>query len=65
MTSPNERIKRKYRLLEQRDPEHKVALEGTFTSHLAAAVRASSPSERQQALEKAIEAYEVALDEVL
>ena len=58
-------MKRKYRLWEQLDPEHKVELAGTFTSHLAAAVRASSPSKRQQALEKAIESYEKALDEVL
>ena len=65
MPSPNERIERKYRLLEQLDPEHKVKLEGTFTSYLAAAIRASSPSERQQALDKAIGAYEAALDDVL
>jgi hypothetical protein len=62
---PPQRIDRKYRLLEQRDPEHKGKVEGTFTSHLAAAVRASSPSERQQALDNAIEAYEAALDDAL
>jgi hypothetical protein len=42
-----------------------VELDGTFTAHLAAAIRASSPNERQQALDKAIEAYENALDDVL
>src|SRR5829696_4447373 len=40
-------------------------LDGTFMAHLAAAIRASSPSERQQALDKATEAYENALDDVL
>jgi hypothetical protein len=65
MPSPSERIERKYWLLEQRDSEHVAELDGTFTSHLAAAIRASSPSERQQALNKAIEAYENAVDDVL
>jgi len=65
MTFPSERIERKNRLLEQLDPKHEVELDGTFIAHLAAAIRASSPSERQQALDKATEAYENALDDVL
>lgn len=65
MPSANERIERKTRLLEQIDPEHEVDLEDTFVNLLAAAIQASSPSERQQALDKAVEAYENALDEVL
>jgi hypothetical protein len=51
--------------LAQLDPEHAVELDGTFIDHLAAAIRASSPSERQQALDIAIEASENALDDVL
>jgi hypothetical protein len=62
MPFPNERIERKYQFLEQLDPKHEVDLEGTFTNHLADAIRASSPGERQQALDKAIEAYEHALE---
>jgi hypothetical protein len=50
MTFPSERIERKNRLLAQLDPKHEVELDGTFIAHLAAAIRASSPSERQQAL---------------
>jgi hypothetical protein len=65
MTFPSERIERKNRLLDQFDPKHEVELDGTFTNHLADAIRASSPSQRQQALDKAIEAYENALDDVL
>jgi len=65
MPFANERIERKYRLLEQLDPEHEIELEDTFTDHLAASLQSRSPSERQQALDKAIEAYENALDEVL
>ena len=65
MTFPSERIERKYRLLAQLDPKHEVELDGTFIAHQAAAIRASSPNERQQALDKAIEAYENALDDVL
>jgi hypothetical protein len=59
------RMERKEQLLELLDPEHEVELDGTFLNHLAAAIRASSPSERQQALDKATEAYENALDDVL
>jgi hypothetical protein len=65
MPSANGRIERKYRLLEQLDPEHALELDGTFTNHLAAAIQASSASERQQALDKAIEACESALDGAL
>jgi hypothetical protein len=61
----NERIDRKSQQLERFDPKHEVELEGTFTNHLADAIRASGPTERQQALDKATEAYEDALDEVL
>jgi hypothetical protein len=66
MSSANERIERKYhQFLEQYDPRHTAKLDGTFMNHLAAAIRASSPNERQQALDKAIEAYENAVDDVL
>jgi hypothetical protein len=65
MPSANGRIERKYRLLEQLDPKHAAELAPTFTDHLAAAIQASSASERQQALDKAIEACERALDGVL
>jgi glucose-6-phosphate 1-dehydrogenase len=65
MTFPSERIERKNRLFAHLDPKHEVELDGTFTNHLAAAIRATSPSERQQSLDKAIEAYENALDDVL
>ena len=61
----NERIDRKSRLLEQLDPGREVELEGTFTIHLAEAIRASSPTERQRAIDKATETYEAALDEAL
>ena len=59
------RMERKEQLLELLDPEHEVELDGTFLKHLATAIRASSPSERQQALDEATEAYENALDDVL
>jgi hypothetical protein len=59
------RMEGKEQLLELLDPEHEVELDGTFLKHLAAAIRASSPSERQQALDKAAQAYENALDDVL
>ena len=65
MPFANERIQRKDRLLAQLDPEHEVELDGTFMNYLVAAIRASSPSERQQALDKAIEAYGNARDGVL
>ena len=58
----NERIQRKVRALEQLDPKREVELEGTFTNHLADAIRASSPRELQQEIDNATEAYEDALD---
>jgi hypothetical protein len=63
--SRREIIDRKRRLLEQLDPDYAAKLDLAFTGHLADAVRASSQSERRQALEKALEAYENALDEAL
>jgi hypothetical protein len=65
MPSANGRIERKYQLLEQLDPKHAAELDRSYTNHLAAAIQASSASERQQALNKAIEACENALDDVL
>jgi hypothetical protein len=65
MPFANERIERKVRILEQVDAEHAAKLDATFTNHLAAAIQSSSQGERQQALDKAIEAYENALDDVL
>jgi hypothetical protein len=61
----NERIVRKSRLLEQLDPKREVELEDTFTKHVADAISASVPTERQQALDKGTEAYEAALDKAL
>jgi hypothetical protein len=65
MLSRNERIDRKTQLLEQLDPEREIELEGTFTNHVADALRASSPRELQQEIDKATEAYEDAMDGVL
>jgi len=65
MPFANERIERKDRLLTQLDSKHAIKLEGTFTDHLTAAIQSGSPSERQQALHKAIEAYENDLDDAL
>ena len=65
MPSANGRIERKHRLLEQLDPKHAAELDGTFVNHLTAAIQASSASERQQALDNAIEACENALDGAL
>jgi len=64
MPFANERIERNYQFLEQLDPQDAAKLDGTFMNHLVA-IRASSPSERQQALDKAIEAFENARDGVL
>ena len=61
----NEKLEGKNRLLALLDPEHEVELDSTFLNYLASATRVSSPSERQQALDKATEAYENALDDVL
>ena len=65
MTFANERFERKNRLLAKLGPEHEIELDGTFIEHLTAAIRASSPNERQQALDKAMEGCENALDDVL
>jgi len=65
MPSRNERIQRKVRALEQLDPNQEVQLEGTFTNHVADAIRASSPTELQQEIDNATEAYEDALDDAL
>jgi hypothetical protein len=65
MPFANERLERKYHFLEQLDSEDAAKLDPTCMNHLVAAIRASSPSERQQALDKAIEAYENARDGVL
>jgi hypothetical protein len=62
---PHERIEGKYQLLEELDPTHELRLQSTFTNHLANAIRASTPTESGQELDKAIEAYENALDNVL
>jgi hypothetical protein len=63
--SANERIERKDRLLAQLDPDHEVELDATFINSLVAAIRASSTSERQQALDKAIEGCENTLYDAL
>ena len=65
MLYPNERLERKAQLLEELDPNHGVPLESTFTNHVANAIRASSPAERRQQIDKAIELYENTLDKVL
>ena len=65
MPSRHERIERKHLLLEQRDSEYAAKVDRTFTSHLAVAIQASSPTERKQALEEATKAYEGTLDEAL
>ena len=65
MPSGNENLERKDRLLAKLDPEHEVELDEAFMGPLAEAIRASTPGERQQALDKAIEAYEHALDDAL
>ena len=65
MPFANERIERKYHFLEQLDPEDAAKLDGTVMNYLVTAIRASSPSERQQALDKALEAYENARNGVL
>jgi hypothetical protein len=65
MPSRNERIQLKARALEQLDPNQELKLEGTFTNHVADAIRASRPTELQQEIDNATEAYEDALDGVL
>jgi hypothetical protein len=61
----NEIIERKAQLLKQLDPKREVELEGTFTNHVANAIRASSSTERQREINKAAEAYENSLDHAL
>jgi hypothetical protein len=65
MPSRSERIERKAWALAQLDPNQEVELEGTFTNHLADAIRASSSTELQQAIDNVTEAYEDALDVAL
>jgi Holliday junction resolvase RusA-like endonuclease len=65
MLSRKERIDRKCQVLEQLDPEREVKLESTYTKHVADAIRASSPTERQQDIDNATKAYEDALDGAL
>jgi hypothetical protein len=56
MLSPNTRIEREAKFLAQRNPGGE--LNGKFETNLADAIQSSSPTERQQALDKAIEAVE-------
>jgi hypothetical protein len=65
MLSRYERIDRKAEFLEHLDSKHGVELVGTFTNHLADAIRTSSPRERDQQIAEATKAYEDALDEAL
>ena len=65
MLSRHERIERKAKALKRLDPEREVELEDAFTNHLADAIRASNPTERQQEIDNAIEAYEDTLDDAL
>ena len=65
MLSRNERIEHKAQLLERLDPEGQVEVQRTFTNYLADAIRASSPIECQQEIDKAAEAYEEALNGAL
>jgi len=65
MPYPNERIAGKAQLLEELDPNDQLPLEGTFVIHVANAISASSPAERRQEIDKAIELYENALDNAL
>jgi hypothetical protein len=53
MSSGNENLARKDRLLAKLDPEHEVELDEAFMGPLAAAIRASTQGERQQALASA------------
>jgi hypothetical protein len=65
MLSRRERIERKAKALKRLDPEREVELEDAFTNHLADAIRATSPQEYQQEIDKAIEVYEDALNRAL
>ena len=61
----NERIDRKSQHLQHLHPKREVELEGTFINHLVDAICASGPTERQEAIDKATQAYEDALDSEL
>ena len=61
----HERIERRAKALKRLDPEREVELEDAFTNHLADAIRATSPQEYQQEIDKAIEVYEDALNGAL
>jgi hypothetical protein len=65
MLSRNERLERKAKLLKRLDEEGQVELEDAFTNHLADAIRASSPRERQQEIDNALDAFEDALNGAL
>jgi hypothetical protein len=65
MLSRYERIDRKAEFLEHLDSKHEVELEATFVEHLADALRAEDPKERDQQIAEATKAYEDALDEAL
>jgi hypothetical protein len=65
MRSRHERIARKAELLASLDPRREVNLQGTYDNHVVAAIRASSPTDRQREIDKATEAYENALDHAL
>jgi hypothetical protein len=56
MLFPSTTIERKAQFLAQRNLGGE--LNGKFDNHLADAIQSSSPTERQQALDKAIEAVE-------
>jgi hypothetical protein len=59
------RLDYKAQLLEHLDPKHEVELEGTFTNHVADAIRTGDSKERHKEIAEAAEAYENALDEAL
>jgi hypothetical protein len=65
MLSRYERIDRKAEFLEHLDSKHGFELVGTFTNHLADALRAEDAKERDQQIAEATKAYEDALDEAL
>jgi hypothetical protein len=65
MLSRHERIERKAKALKRLDPERELELEDAFTNHVADAIRASSSRECQLEIDKAIEAYEDALNRTL
>jgi hypothetical protein len=60
-----ERIERKAKSLKRLDPKCEVELEDAFTNYLVNAVHASSPEERRQEIDNAIEVYEDAVNRAL